>query len=91
MPLLPQHPILQQSFAIIDRAMGNHGLTAGDYAILRRIIHSTADYEFAKLLRISPDAIASATAALQSRCPIVTDVGMVRQGCQGMVTRTFGN
>ncbi|MEO1093733.1 MAG: precorrin-8X methylmutase [Cyanobacteria bacterium J06638_28] len=91
MPLLPQHPILQQSFATIDREMGNHGWAQADYAILRRIIHSTADFEFANLLRISPDAIASATTALQSYCPIVTDVGMVRQGCQGMVTRTFGN
>jgi precorrin-8X/cobalt-precorrin-8 methylmutase len=30
-------------------------------------------------------------AALQRGCPIVVDVGMVRQGCQGMVQRTFGN
>lgn len=91
MPLLPQHPILQQSFAIIDREMGNHSLAKADYAILRRIIHSTADFDFAKLLRISPHAVEAATAALQSCCPIVTDVGMVRQGCQGMIARTFGN
>ena len=91
MPRLPQHPILQASFALIDQEIGNHGLAPMEYALLRRIIHSTADFDFAKLLRVSPGAIATAITALQSGCCIVTDVGMVRQGCQGMVARTFGN
>ncbi|NER78702.1 MAG: cobalt-precorrin-8X methylmutase [Leptolyngbya sp. SIO1D8] len=91
MPSLPQHPILQKSFALIDREMGCHGFTPEAYAILRRIIHSTADFEFAELLRISPTAIDSAISALQLGCAIVTDVGMVRQGCQGMVAKTFRN
>ena len=91
MPLLPLHPILQQSFALIDREMGDHGLFPREYAILRRIIHSTADFEFVQLLQIMPGAVEQAMVALQSGCPIVVDVGMVRQGCQGMVARTFGN
>jgi len=91
MPRLSQHPILQQSFAAIDRELGSHGWAPAEYAILRRIIHSTADFEFAQQLRISPGAIAGAVAALQSGCPIVVDVGMVQRGCQGMVRRTFGN
>ncbi|MGF1521853.1 MAG: cobalt-precorrin-8X methylmutase [Leptolyngbyaceae cyanobacterium] len=91
MPHLSQHPILQESFALIDQEMGNHGLVPQAYEVLRRVIHSTADFEFAHLLHISPGAIEQAIAALQSCCPIVTDVGMVRQGCQGMVNRTFGN
>ncbi|WP_008319303.1 precorrin-8X methylmutase [Leptolyngbya sp. PCC 6406] len=91
MPPLPQHPILQKSFAIIDREMGAHDLPLEEYAILRRIIHSTADFEFRHWLRIGPGAIPVAIAALQRGVPIITDVGMVRQGCQSMVRRTFGN
>ncbi|MEL6382915.1 MAG: cobalt-precorrin-8X methylmutase [Cyanobacteria bacterium J06626_18] len=91
MPHLPQHPILQESFALIDREMGDHDFAPQEYAVLRRVIHSTADFEFVDLLHISPGAIACAIAALQSQCAIVVDVGMVRQGCQGMVARTFGN
>ncbi|MEM1292909.1 MAG: precorrin-8X methylmutase [Cyanobacteria bacterium P01_H01_bin.162] len=91
MPPLIQHPILHQSFALIDQAMGPHSFSHDEYAILRRIIHSTADFEFAELLTISPSAIARGLAALRSGEPIVVDVGMVRQGCQGMVQRTFGN
>ena len=89
MPVLPQHPILQESFAIIDQLIGEHGWTPEEYAILRRVIHSTADFEFAHLLKFSPGAVAQGIAALQSGCPVVVDVGMVRQGCQGMIKRTF--
>lgn len=91
MPLFPQHPILQQSFALIDQEMGDHHWAPQEYAILRRIIHSTADFEFTQLLKISPGAIAAAIAALRNRCPIVVDVGMVRQGCHSIVQRTFDN
>lgn len=91
MPELPQHPILLESFAQIDREIGAHPFAAAEYTVLRRIIHTTADFEFAQLLRISPGAIATGVAALQDGTPIVVDVGMVRQGCQGMVKRTFDN
>ncbi len=91
MPSLPQHPILHESFARIDREMGRHDFAPEAYAILRRIIHTTADFEFAQTLHISPGAIAAGIQALQTETPIVVDVGMVRQGCQGMVQRTFNN
>lgn len=91
MPPLDHHPIFQKSLTVIDQEIGDHDFAAAEYAILRRVIHSTADFEFTQLLKFSPGAIARATAALQAGCCIVTDVGMVRQGCQGMVRRTFGN
>ncbi len=91
MPPLAQHPIMQQSFAIIDQTMGRHSWPPAEYAILRRMIHTTADFEFAATLRITAGAIAGAITALQAGCPIVVDVGMVRQGCQHLVAQTFGN
>ncbi|MBD2743345.1 cobalt-precorrin-8X methylmutase [Coleofasciculus sp. FACHB-1120] len=88
---LPIHPILQQSFALIDREIGEHSFNTSEYAIVRRAIHSTADFEFAQLIRFSEGAIESAIAALRRRVPIVTDVGMVKQGVAGMVAQTFDN
>jgi precorrin-8X/cobalt-precorrin-8 methylmutase len=88
---LPIHPILQQSFALIDREIGEHRFNPSEYAIVRRTIHSTADFEFAQLIRFSEGAIESAIAALRRRVPIITDVGMVKQGVAGMVAQTFGN
>lgn len=85
------HPILEQSFAVIDREIGEHHFSPSEYAIVRRVIHSTADFEFAKLIQFSPGAIEKAIAALKSSIPIVTDVGMVKQGVAGMVAKTFNN
>lgn len=88
---LPLHPILEQSFAVIDREIGEHSFNQAEYEIVRRVIHSTADFEFKHLMQFSPDAIAQAIAALQAGTPIVTDVGMVRQGIASMVAQTFNN
>ncbi len=88
---LPLHPILEQSFAVIDREIGEHSFTPAEYEIVRRVIHSTADFEFKHLIQFSPDAIAQAITALQAGIPIVTDVGMVKQGIVSMVAQTFNN
>lgn len=85
------HPILEQSFAIIDQEIGEHNFNPAEYAIIRRVIHSTADFEFKHLMRFSPGAIAAAIAALCQGIPIVTDVGMVKKGVAGMVAKTFNN
>jgi precorrin-8X/cobalt-precorrin-8 methylmutase len=97
---LPIHPIMEQSFAVIDREIGEHHFSPTEYSIVRRVIHSTADFEFTQLVQFSQGqkdtttsrcAIASGITALQQRVPIITDVGMVKQGVVGMVERTFNN
>ena len=85
------HPILEKSFAIIDREIGEHHFSVEEYAIARRVIHATADFEFAQLLRFSQGAIASGIASLRRQEPIITDVGMVRQGVATLVAKTFNN
>lgn len=87
------HPILEASFAIIDQEVATlpHALTPEQYAIARRVIHSTADFDYLRLLQFSPDVITLAIAALQQQTPIITDVTMVKQGIMGLVNRTFHN
>ena len=85
------HPIMEQSFAVIDREIGEHNFTQAEYAIVRRVIHSTADFEFKYLIKFSPKAIAAGIAAICDRTPIITDVSMVKQGITGLVAQTFGN
>ncbi|MGF1480001.1 MAG: cobalt-precorrin-8X methylmutase [Cyanophyceae cyanobacterium] len=85
------HPILEESFAIIARELDEHHFSPAEYAIARRVIHATADFEFASLLRFSPGAIASGVACLRRQVPIITDVGMVKQGVASLVARTFDN
>ncbi|MGD1872931.1 MAG: cobalt-precorrin-8X methylmutase [Mastigocoleus sp.] len=85
------HPIMKQSFAVIDREIGEHNFSPAEYAVIRRIIHSTADFEFQYLTRFSPDAIESGVSALHQGLPIITDVGMVKQGIIGLMNQTFKN
>ena len=91
MKSLPVHPIMQQSFEVIDREIGSHEFSAAEYAIVRRVIHSTADFEFKNLVRLSEGTIAAGIAAIRSGSPIITDVSMVRQGIVNLVQRTFNN
>jgi len=88
---LPIHPIMEQSFAVIVREIGSHNFSPNEYAIVRRVIHSTADFEFKQLIRFTPGAIEAGIAAIRGRVPIVTDVGMVKQGVVGLVSQTFDN
>lgn len=83
-PTYPRDPaaIAADSFTVIRQelqAAGHH--FEPPYAdIIERIIHSTADFEFAAITRISPGAIEAGVAALQRGCHIVCDVNMVRVG-----------
>jgi precorrin-8X/cobalt-precorrin-8 methylmutase len=85
------HPIVEQSFAIIDREVGKHDLSPSEYALARRVIHATADFEYLNLLRCSSGAIAAGIQNLQQGIPIVTDVTMVKQGIASLVSKTFNN
>jgi precorrin-8X/cobalt-precorrin-8 methylmutase len=90
MPLIP-HPILHQSFKIIDQEIGPHDFSADQYQILQRVIHATADFEFKDLIYFSPGVIPVAIAALEAGSAIITDVSMVKQGILSQVQQTFGN
>jgi precorrin-8X/cobalt-precorrin-8 methylmutase len=85
------HPIAEESFAIIDEEIGKHDLNLKEYEIARRVIHTTADFEFIKLLRFSNDAIECGINCLRRHTPIITDVGMVKLGIATMLTKTFNS
>ena len=48
--------------------------------IVERIVHSTADPEYAKLVKISPDFVDAAMASLKNKETILTDINMVKYG-----------
>jgi precorrin-2 C(20)-methyltransferase len=72
--------ILEESFAAIERELGPHALPPWAFAVARRMIHASADFDFAGSLRCSPDFDAAIRLALQDHLPIVTDTEMVLQG-----------
>lgn len=69
-----------ESFRIIREEMGPHTFTPEQEAVVLRVIHATADFDFAQSLRFSPTAVDSGLAALHAGFDVVTDVRMVAVG-----------
>ena len=59
-------------------------------AVILRAIHTTADFDYAKTLTFSPDAVKKGVAALQGGADIVTDTTMALSGINKRVLRKFG-
>jgi precorrin-8X/cobalt-precorrin-8 methylmutase len=72
--------ILRESFAVIERELGPNDLPPWAFAVVRRMIHASADFDFARTLRFSEDFPAAVQAALRRRLPMVTDTEMVLLG-----------
>lgn len=80
-----------QSLAVIDREIGEHVFSPAEYEIVRRVIYSTADFEYKSLIRFSDLALQSGAAALAARSTIVVDVPMVQVGIATNIQSTFAN
>ena len=85
--------IEDQSMQIIDNEIGTHQYNEKEWPIVRRIIHSTADFDFADKNKIifHKDAIESAMNALRNGCSIVVDVNGVIGGLNKQNPKDFGN
>jgi precorrin-8X/cobalt-precorrin-8 methylmutase len=85
------HATDAQSLAIIDREIGDYAFSPAEYEIVRRVIYSTADFEYKSLIRFSEMALQSGAAALAARSTIVVDVPMVQVGIAPTIQTTFSN
>ena len=78
------------SFDIIDREVGNHDFNGSQWAIVRRMIHTTADFEFKDMVRFHPGAIAAGINAIRDGKMIITDTNMARVGIRSKELAQFG-
>jgi precorrin-8X/cobalt-precorrin-8 methylmutase len=83
--------IEKTSFSIIDEEMGEHDFPPDQWQIVRRIIHATGDFDYARLARFHPDAVGSAIGALRRGATIFTDTRMVQVGLSPWRLDWFGN
>lgn len=79
---LAPEEIERRSFATIERELAAEALVpAPDVApIVKRVIHTSADFDYARNLVFSPDAVAAGVAAFRAGAPVVTDTQMARAG-----------
>lgn len=82
--------IEDESFAVIDREAGAHGYAPAEWAVVRRVIHATADFEMKDLVRFHRDAIRDGVAALRGGCPVVVDVKMIAVGLNEARLAAYG-
>jgi len=85
--------IEDKSMEIIDSEIGSHSYSPDEWTIVKRIIHSTADFDFARENKVifHKDAIKSAIDALQRGCNIIADVHGVVGGFNKDNIKKFGN
>jgi len=69
-----------ESFRIIDAEVGAHPWSAVEWPIVRRVIHTSADFDYARSLVFSTDAVAKGVDALRRGRGIVTDTNMALAG-----------
>jgi precorrin-8X/cobalt-precorrin-8 methylmutase len=72
--------IEEASFALIDAAAGPHRFSAAEWQVVRRVIHATADFDFASALTFHPRAVEAGVEALRRGAAIVCDVQMIAAG-----------
>jgi precorrin-8X/cobalt-precorrin-8 methylmutase len=72
--------IEKRSFEIISEETDLGDVPPEQVPIIKRVIHSTADFEFKKTLMFHPDAIRTGIAAIRAGKDILTDIEMVKAG-----------
>ena len=82
--------IEKRSMEIISETLGSRVLDPENEAVIKRVIHSTADFDFADTLTFSEHAVTKGIEALRSGCDIVTDTQMAKAGINKRILASLG-
>ena len=74
------HPIEAESYRILAERVDLSGFGPLAGAVVARVIHASADLDYARTMVVDDHAVAVGIAALAGGAPIVVDVEMVRHG-----------
>ena len=83
--------IEKRSFEIIGEELGDkiNKFDETTLPVIKRVIHTTADFEYADLIEFKNDAINSGKEALKNGCKIYCDTNMIVNGASKMVLSKF--
>ena len=82
--------IEKRSFEIITELLGDRKLEPENELVIKRVIHTTADFDYADNLAFSPGAVAKGIEALRNGCHIVTDTTMALSGINKTILGKLG-
>ena len=83
------HPIEAESYRILAERVDLSGFGPLGAAVVARVIHASADLEYARSMVVDEDAVGAGVAALARGAPVVADVEMVRHGITGVESRCY--
>ena len=88
------HEIEKRSFEIIEQELMERGeldkILPENKLVVKRVIHTTADFEYVDNLCISEHAVQKGIEALKNGACIVTDTQMARSGIKKTKLALFG-
>ncbi len=79
-----------RSMEIITQELGQRVFPTDQLPVIKRVIHTSADFDYAHNLVFSPGAVAAGIAAIKGGCTIVTDTQMAFSGVNKKVLEKFG-
>jgi precorrin-8X/cobalt-precorrin-8 methylmutase len=85
--------IENKSFEIIESelsAFGEYNFDDRQMKVVKRVIHTTADFDYANEINFKGDAIDKAIKAINSGCKIYTDTNMISAGVNKRKLAQFG-
>lgn len=78
-PVAPER-IEEMSFEAIDREATSHGFSDDEWIVVRRMIHTTADFSLINDVKFSPGVIEKAGEALRAGANLYADSNMIKSG-----------
>lgn len=82
--------IEKRSFEIITEILGDTRLDPENELVIKRVIHTTADFEYVQNLVFSDHAVRKGIEALRNGCDIVTDTQMAKSGINKAILGKLG-
>lgn len=82
--------IEKRSFEIITELLGNQKLDPENELVIKRVIHTSADFDYAENLCFSEHAVLKGIEALRGGCDIVTDTQMAKAGINKTILSSLG-
>ena len=79
-----------RSMEIITAELGDRTFPADQLPVIKRVIHTSADFSYADTLTFSTDAVARGVEAMRKGCTIVTDTQMAWSGVNKRVLEKLG-
>lgn len=90
--LVKPEEIEKKSFEIIEKELLQKNINLGrqNAPVIKRVIHTTADFDFASTLRFSTNAVIFAKNLLKRGADIVTDTNMTKAGINKKLLADLG-